>query len=48
VLYIEACNLDKFEAHSSNAILLGYTPHSRSYSVFNLENNTVVESCDVM
>jgi hypothetical protein len=26
--------------------LLGYTPHGRSYRVFNLEANTVVESCD--
>jgi hypothetical protein len=40
-------NLDKFESHSSNGILLGYTPHDRSYRVFNLETNTVVESCDV-
>jgi hypothetical protein len=28
-------------------ILLGYTPHGRSYRVFNLETNTIVESCDV-
>jgi hypothetical protein len=27
--------------------LLGYTPHGRSYRVFNLEANTIVESCDV-
>jgi hypothetical protein len=27
--------------------LLGYTPHDRSYRVYNLETNTVVESCDV-
>jgi hypothetical protein len=40
-------NLDKFESHSSDGILLGYTPHGRSYRVFNLENNTIVESCDV-
>jgi hypothetical protein len=26
-------NLDKFESHSSDGILLGYTPHARSYSV---------------
>jgi hypothetical protein len=26
--------------------LLGYTPHGRSYRVFNLETNTIVESCD--
>jgi hypothetical protein len=39
-------NLDKFESRSSDDILLRYTPHGRSYSVFNLETNTVVESCD--
>jgi hypothetical protein len=39
-------NLDKFESHSSDGILLGYT-HDRSYRVFNLETSTVVESCDV-
>jgi hypothetical protein len=27
--------------------LLGYTPHDRSYRVYNFETNTVVESCDV-
>jgi hypothetical protein len=40
-------NLDKFESHSSDGILLSYTPHGRSYHVFNLETNTVVESYDV-
>jgi hypothetical protein len=40
-------NLDKFESHSSNDILLGYTPHGRSYRVFNLETNTTTESFDV-
>jgi hypothetical protein len=40
-------NLDKFEYRSSDDILLGYTPHGRSYRVFNIESNTVVESCDV-
>jgi hypothetical protein len=34
-------------SRSSNGILLRYTPHDRSYRVFNLETNTVVESCDV-
>jgi hypothetical protein len=29
-------NLDKFESRSSDDILLGYTPHGRSYIVFNL------------
>jgi hypothetical protein len=27
--------------------LLGYTPHDRSYRVFSLEIDTVVESCDM-
>jgi hypothetical protein len=40
-------NLDKFESRSSNGILLGYTPHGRSYHVFNLETNIIVKSCDV-
>jgi hypothetical protein len=40
-------NLDKFESRSSDGIFLGYTPHGRSYHVFNLETNTVVESCNV-
>jgi hypothetical protein len=40
-------NLDKFESRSVDGILLGYTPHGRSYRVYNLEINTVVESCDV-
>jgi hypothetical protein len=31
----------------SDGILLGYTPQGRSYRVFNLEINTIVESCDV-
>jgi hypothetical protein len=40
-------NLDKFESHSFDGILLGYTPHGRSYRVYNFETNTVVELCDV-
>jgi hypothetical protein len=40
-------NLDKFESRSFDDILLGYTPHGRSYHVYNVETNTVVESCDV-
>jgi transposase InsO family protein len=34
-------NLGKFESHSSDGILIGYTPHGISYRVFNLETNTV-------
>jgi hypothetical protein len=30
-----------------DGILLGYTAHGRSYRVYNLETNTVIESCDV-
>jgi hypothetical protein len=40
-------NLDKFESHSFDGILLGYTPHGRSYRVYNFETNTVVESSDM-
>jgi hypothetical protein len=40
-------NLDKFEYRSFDGILLGYTPHGRSYRVYNVETNTIVESCDV-
>jgi hypothetical protein len=31
-------NLDKFESHSSDGILLGYTHHDKSYRVFNLKD----------
>jgi hypothetical protein len=44
---LKSDNLDKFESRSSDGNLLGYTPHGRSYRVFNLETNTVVESYDV-
>jgi hypothetical protein len=40
-------NLEKFESRPSDGILLGYSPHDRSYRVFNLETNTIVESYDV-
>jgi hypothetical protein len=40
-------NIDKFESHSFDGILLGYTPHGRSYRVYNFETNTIIESCDV-
>jgi hypothetical protein len=40
-------NLDKFESRSFDDILLGYTPHGRFYWVYNVETNTVVESCVV-
>jgi hypothetical protein len=39
-------NLDKFESCSFDGILLGYT-HGRSYRVYNIETNTVVESYDM-
>jgi hypothetical protein len=40
-------NLDKFDSRSSDGILLGYIPNGISYRVFNLETNTILESCDV-
>jgi hypothetical protein len=40
-------NLFKFESCSFDGILLGYTPHGRSYRVYNFETNTIVESSDV-
>jgi hypothetical protein len=40
-------NLNKFESHSFDGILLGYTPHDKTYRVFNLKTNTVIESYDV-
>jgi hypothetical protein len=40
-------NLDKFESHSFDGILLGYTPHGGSYRVYNFDTNAIVESCDV-
>jgi hypothetical protein len=46
-VFFKCRNLDKFESCSFDDILLGYTPHGRSYRVYNLESNTVVESCDV-
>jgi hypothetical protein len=40
-------NLDKFESRSFDGILLGYTPHGRSYRIYNFKTNTVVELYDV-
>jgi transposase InsO family protein len=40
-------NLDKFESRSFDDILLGYTPHGRSYRVYSFDTNTVVESYDM-
>jgi hypothetical protein len=40
-------NIDKFESRFFDGILLGYTPHGRSYRVYNVETNTIVVSCDV-
>jgi hypothetical protein len=44
---LKRVNLDKFESHPFDGILLGYTPHGRSYRVYNVETNTIVESYDV-
>jgi hypothetical protein len=46
-LVLKCGNLDKFESRSFDGILLGYTTHGRSYRVYNLQTNTIVESCDV-
>jgi hypothetical protein len=35
-------NPDKFESRSFDGILLEYTPHDKSYRVYNLETNTIV------
>jgi hypothetical protein len=40
-------NLDKFESCSFDGILLRYTPHGRSYRVYNIKTNTVVGLCHV-
>jgi hypothetical protein len=40
-------NIDKFESRSSDGILLRYTLHGRSFIVFNLKTNVVIESYDV-
>jgi hypothetical protein len=45
--FLKRGNLDKFESRSFDGILLGYTPHGRSYRVYNFETNTVVESYDI-
>jgi hypothetical protein len=44
---LKRSNLDKFESCSFDGILIGYAPHGRSYRVYNLETNTIVESCDM-
>jgi hypothetical protein len=41
---LKRSNLDKFESRSSDGILFGYTPHGRSYRVFNFETNIIIES----
>jgi hypothetical protein len=40
-------NLDKFKSRSFDGILLEYTPHDRSYQIYNFATNTVIELCDV-
>jgi hypothetical protein len=40
-------DFDNFESRSFDNILLGYTPRGRSYQVYNVKTNNVVESCDV-
>jgi hypothetical protein len=45
--FLKHSNLDKFESYSSDGIFLGYTPHDRSYRVFNLETNIIVKPCNL-
>jgi hypothetical protein len=40
-------NLDNFESRSFDSILLGYTPHGKSYRQYNIETNIVVASSDM-
>jgi hypothetical protein len=40
-------NLYKFESCSFDGILLGHTPYGRSYRIYNVETNTIIESSDV-
>jgi hypothetical protein len=47
MLCSEMWQFDNFESRSFDDILLEYTPHGRSYRVYNFETNTVVESFDV-
>jgi hypothetical protein len=44
---LKRVNIDKFKSHSFDVILLGYTPHGKSYRVYNFKTNTIIESCDV-
>jgi hypothetical protein len=39
--------LDKFEARSVDGIFFGYASHSRAYRVLNIENNQIMETCEV-
>ena len=44
---LKRCNLDKFKLHSSDSIFLRYSLHGHSYRDYNLDTNTIMESCDV-
>jgi hypothetical protein len=44
---LKSRNLDKFESHSTNGLMLGYSTHSRGYRVLVLETNKIVETCEV-
>jgi hypothetical protein len=48
MFYSKMWKSDKFESRSFDGILLRYTPHGRSYRVYKLDTNTIVESCDVI
>jgi hypothetical protein len=44
---LKSGNLDKFEARSTDGILLGYPAHSHGYHVLILETNKIIETCEV-
>ncbi len=44
---LKSGNLDKFEAHSTDGLFLGYPAHTRGYHVLILETNKIVETCKV-
>nr|ABB47456.2 retrotransposon protein, putative, Ty1-copia subclass [Oryza sativa Japonica Group] len=44
---LKSGNLDKFEPHSTDGLMLGYSAHSRGYRVLVLDTNKIVETCKV-
>jgi hypothetical protein len=44
---LKQANLDKFESQPPDEVFLGYALHSCAYRVLNLENNHIMETCEV-